>query len=122
MIYQEPYIARQPSEYQHRSPFIYQKTYDHRQPSEYQHRSPSTYQATGRNPVIYNHRSPGEYQHRSPSTYQGREPFIRDNKQPNISKQSPFIATYQTTYSHQQPATGFLTVGQTEFVARHQNL
>ena len=123
VIYQDPYIARQPSEYQHRSPFIYQNTYDHRQPSEYQHRSPSTYQATGRNPVIYNHRSPGEYQHRSPSTYQGREPFIRDQQQPNIrAKQSPFIATYQTTYSHQQPATGFLAVGQVEYVARASEL
>ena len=123
VIYQDPYIARQPSEYQHRSPFIYQNTYDHRQPSEYQHRSPSTYQATGRTPVIYNHRSPGQYQHRSPSTYQGQEPNIRDQQQPNIrSKQSPFIATYQTTYSHQQPAIGFLAVGQVENVARASEL
>tara|TARA_Y100000361_G_scaffold29495_1_gene24319 strand:+ start:1147 stop:2724 length:1578 start_codon:yes stop_codon:yes gene_type:complete len=123
VIYQDPYIARQPSEYQHRSPFIYQNTYDHRQPSEYQHRSPSEYQATGRTPVIYNHRSPGQYQHRSPSTYQGQEPNIRDQQQPTIrAKQSPFIATYQTTYSHQQPAIGFLPVGQVEYIARASEL
>lgn len=132
------YQHRSPSTYQHRNPFTYQVTYQHRATVSYQHRSPSTYrdprsyrnpftyqhrtpsttQATGRTPLIYNHRSPGQYQHRSPSTYQGQEPNIRDRQNPFIrNAQTPVIRTYQTPYSHQQPATGFLTVGRTESIA-----
>ena len=137
------YQHRSPSTYQHRNPFTYQVTYQHRatvsyqhrspsiyrdprsyrNPFTYQHRTPSTTQATGRNPVIYQHRSPGQYQHRSPAANNAREPSIANRQNPFIRNyQTPVIATYQTTYNHQQPATGFLTVGRTESVARISEL
>ena len=137
------YQHRSPSTYQHRNPFTYQVTYQHRatvsyqhrspsiyrdprsyrNPFTYQHRTPSTTQATGRNPVIYQHRSPGQYQHRSPAANNAREPSIANRQNPFIRNyQTPVIRTYQTPYNHQQPASGFLTVGRTESVARISEL
>ena len=117
-IYQVAYQARQPSTYQHRSPGTYRSPVAYRHPIIYQHRSPSSYQATGRNPVIYQHQSPSTYTHRSPSIANAQNPFIRNAQTPfTYVFRSPSIGSYQTTYSHQQPATGFLAVSRTESIA-----
>ena len=122
-IYQVSYQARQPSTYQHRSPGTYRSPVAYRHPIIYQHRSPSSYQATGRNPVIYQHQSPSTYSHRSPSIANAQNPFIRNAQTPfTYVFRSPSIGSYQTTYSHQQPASGFLTVGQVEYIARASEL
>ena len=122
-IYQVAYQARQPSTYQHRSPGTYRSPVAYRHPIIYQHRSPSSYQATGRNPVIYQHQSPSTYTHRSPSIANAQNPFIRNAQTPfTYNFRSPSIGSYQTTYSHQQPASGFLTVSIQEYVARASEL
>ena len=122
-IYQVSYQARQPSQYQHRSPGTYQSPVAYRHPIIYQHRSPSSYQATGRNPVIYQHQSPSTYSHRSPSIANAQNPFIRSAQTPfTYNFRSPSIGSYQTTYSHQQPTSGFQTVVIQEYVARASEL
>jgi hypothetical protein len=94
--YQASYSAtgRQPSTYQHRSPFI---------GIAYQ---PNIYQATGRTPDTYNHRSPFTYDHRSPFTYQrtGQDPVIYQQQSPfTYQAQVNFTANRQTTADKQQP-------------------
>ena len=132
-IYQNSYQHRQPSTYQHQSPSISRSPRNYQVPSTYQHRSPDTYPVIARRPVTYDHRSPAikTYQHPTTATVQStyqvtsqkQNPFIRNKQSPYIfSFRSPFIQGYQTPYNHQQPATGFLTVGQTEFVARASEL
>ena len=74
------------------------------------------------NPVIYNHRSPVSINTEVRQHIKEKNHLFVINSNPYKEQTITFIATYQTTYSHQHKLIGFLAVGQTEFVARASEL
>ena len=113
--------ARQPSEYQTRTPFTYRNPSNARQPSIRNTQSPFTYARQGQSPFTYNYRSPSTYtrqgqtpftySHRQPITYerQGQTPFTYDYQSPStyrtpVNQQEPNIRDKQSPFTYGHPA------------------